>query len=179
MIKCVRLGSAEGRSTLRWSFLVFAVGVATLAAGARSAAAGQQPDPEERAFAAMDAVYERFARAYSLGEPDSVVVLYADNPLYLPGRGPIIEGRESLRTQFGFLERAREQGSTPHISFESVGRGASGDLAWDVGYYTIEIETENGSRLPSNRGKFTTIWQRGTDGQWRILVDGFSPASGG
>lgn len=178
MTRCVRRGSAEGCSTLRWSFLVLAIGVTTLAAGARSAAVGQQPDPEESAFAAMEAVYERFARAYNLGEPDSVVVLYADSPLYLPGRGPIIEGQDSLRTQFEFLERAREQGSTPHITFESVGRGASGDLAWDVGYYTIQIETGNGSRLPPNRGKFTTIWRRGADGEWRILVDGFSPASG-
>lgn len=141
-----------------------------------AACAAPAVDHDEAAFEAMGAVYDRFTRAYRLGEPDSVVVLYGDSPLYLPGRGPIVEGREALRTQFEFLDNAREQGATPHIWFESVGRGTSGELAWDVGYYTIQVENRDGSRSPPNRGKFTTVWRRDSDGQWRIMVDGFSPA---
>lgn len=140
---------------------------------------GRQDDAaqqEQDVFAAMDGVYERFTRAYLLGEPDSVVVLYTDDPLYLPGQGPVLEGRDVLRSQFRFLETIRAQGSTAHISFESKGRGTSGDQAWDVGYYTLEVEDAAGRRGPPGRGKFTTVWQRDATGQWRIHVDGFSPA---
>lgn len=136
-------------------------------------------DDASAASAAMDAVYARFVQAYRLGEPDSVVALYTDQPLYLPGRGPVLEGRGALRSQFEFLETAKANGAVPHISFESVARGADGDLGWDVGYYTLEVERPDGTRSPPNRGKFTTVWQRGTDGSWRIHVDGFSPASDG
>lgn len=128
------------------------------------------------ASAAMDSVYERFARAYRLGEPDSVVVLYADAPLYLPARGDIRRGRKALRDEFGFLRAIQERGGTAHISFESVARRASGELAFDVGYYTLRVEQADGTLREPNRGKFTTVWERGPDGRWRIRIDGFSPA---
>lgn len=134
-------------------------------------------DPgHEPIFAAMDSAYDRFVRAYRLGEPDSVVALYTDTPLYLPGRGSVVEGREGLRSQFDFLERIRADSATAHISFSSVDRGASGDLAWDVGYYTLEVEHPDGSRSDPSRGKFATVWRRDAEGRWRIHIDAFSPA---
>ncbi|MEX0893901.1 MAG: DUF4440 domain-containing protein [Gemmatimonadota bacterium] len=132
--------------------------------------------PDDTVSAAMDAVYARFSRAYRMGEPDSVVTLYTENPLYLPRQGPVLAGRQVLRTQFVFLDRIREAGGTAHLSFESVGRGASGELGWDVGYYTLQVQQADGTRTPAARGKFTTVWRRGADGAWRIHVDGFSPA---
>lgn len=155
---------------------------AVLAALALSPLVGCGPaDPaaeraREPAFAAMDSVYDRFVRAYRLGRPDSVVALYTDTPLYLPGRGSVVEGREGLRSQFSFLERIRADSATAHLSFSSVDRGASGDLAWDVGYYTLEVEQRDGSRSEPSRGKFTTVWRRDAEGRWRIHVDAFSPA---
>ncbi|MFW6080049.1 MAG: YybH family protein [Gemmatimonadota bacterium] len=141
----------------------------------RDGGSGAATDPAA-VSAAMDSVYDRFTRAYRLGEPDSVVVLYADSPLYLPGQGDILRGRAALRNAFGFLERTREAGGTAHIEFESVARNASGDLAFDIGYYTIRVEQSDGTLAPPNRGKFTTVWERDPDGRWRIRVDGFSPA---
>lgn len=125
---------------------------------------------------AMNSVYERFTRAYRLGEPDSVLVLYTEAPLYLPGQGRIVRGRDGVREQFGFLRAIAERGGTAHISFESVARGTSGDLAYDVGYYTLRQEGPDGSLSPPSRGKFTTVWKRDAEGRWRIHVDGFSPA---
>ena len=133
-------------------------------------------DDETAAFAAMDSTYERFARAYRLGSPDSVVALYTDEPLYLPGRGEVVQGKQELRSQFAFLDRIRADSGTARISFESVDRGTSGDLAWDVGYYTLTVEHADGSRSEPSRGKFTTVWLRDDAGAWRIHVDAFSPA---
>jgi uncharacterized protein (TIGR02246 family) len=130
----------------------------------------------EAVSAAMDTVYERFTRAYRLGEVDSVAVLYADAPLYLPARGDIRSGRDELRQEFGFLQRVHEQGGISHIDFESIARHASGDLAYDVGYYTLRTETPDGTLGPASRGKFTTVWRRDARGRWRILIDSFSPA---
>lgn len=70
----------------------------------------------------------------------------------------------------------RESGGTARISFESVARRASGDLAYDVGYYTLQVERADGTLRAPNRGKFTTVWERGPDGRWRIRIDSFSPA---
>lgn len=136
-------------------------------------ASGQVP---EDVSAAMDEVYERFVRAYSMADPDSVVVLYADDPLYLPGQGPVVVGKAALRTQFGFLDAIRQRSASARISFESVRRGASGEVAWDVGYYTVAVEERDGRRSPATRGKFATVWVREEGLGWRIRVDSFSPA---
>lgn len=130
----------------------------------------------EAVSASMDTVYERFTRAYRLGEVDSVAILYADAPLYLPAQGDIRSGRVELRQEFGFLERVRDAGGTLHINFESVARDASGDLAYDVGYYTLRTERADGALGPASRGKFTTVWRRDARNRWRILIDSFSPA---
>jgi ketosteroid isomerase-like protein len=150
----------------------------SLAALLVASALAAHADGQEKPWvdSAMNGVYERFARAYRLGLPDSVVVLYTDQPLYLPGQGPVLEGREALRSQFAFLDQLRRNGATAHITFESVARGSSGQIAYDVGYYTIVVEQADGTRRPPNRGKFTTVWRRDAEGLWRIHVDGFSPA---
>lgn len=128
------------------------------------------------AFGAMDAVYERFARAYAAAEADSVVELYTDDPLYLPAAGDVRRGRNALRREFGFLDAIGERGGAARIEFESLDRGVSGGLAYDVGYYRLRVEQADGTTTPASRGKFATIWKRGRDGRWRIHVDSFSPA---
>lgn len=141
--------------------------------------AQEAPADEARVSAAMDSVYARFTQAYALGEPDSVLALYTDRPLYLPaGADEVLQGREALRTQFGFLADAREAGRTLRIRFESVDRGASAGVGYDIGYYLLHAETVDGSPGPASRGKFVTVWLRGPDGRWRIHADGFSPAGG-
>lgn len=141
---------------------------------AASAAGGAAA--EEEVFSALDSVFARFTRAYELGEPDSVVALYTDDPLYLPAQGDVRRGVEELAGQFAFLQGIRERGERARISFESVDRGTSGDLAYDVGYYTLQVEGADGELSPPSRGKFATVWRRDDDGAWRIHVDSFSPA---
>lgn len=131
------------------------------------------------ASAALDSHYDRFTRAYALAEPDSVVALYTDEALYLPAGGDVRRGKETLRGEFAFLDALREGGGKARIAFESLDRGGSGDLAYDVGYYRIQIEQADGTTEPASRGKFATVWKRGADGKWRIHVDSFSPAPEG
>lgn len=140
--------------------------------GGATGSDGGDPGPS----AAMDAVYERFTRAYRLAEPDSVVALYTDDALYLPAGGDIRRGKETLRGEFGFLDSIRDGGGEALIEFESVDRGASGDLAYDIGHYRLRVERGDGTTTDPSRGKFATVWKRGADGAWRIHVDSFSPA---
>lgn len=128
------------------------------------------------AIEAMDAAYERFVRAYEMAEPDSVVALYTREPLYLPSGGDVRRGRGALRREFGFLDAIRDRGGRALLDFESLDRGVSGELAYDVGYYRLRVERADGTTTPASRGKFATIWKRDGHGRWRIHVDSFSPA---
>ncbi len=165
--------------------LLLTVGAAPLLAGCgdgedgrtRPDAAASDPAPEDRA--AIDSVYHRFSRAYDLLDADSVAGLYTEDALYLPAGGDLIRGRRAIRADFSnFFDELREQDVALRISFSTVDRHLTGDLAYDVGYYTLESAPSGreGSPPVVSRGKFTTVWRKGVDGTWRIHVDAFSPA---
>jgi ketosteroid isomerase-like protein len=47
---------------------------------------------------------------------------------------------------------------------------ASGDLGYTYGNYVYTAKNKDG-KLVSNYGKYTSIWKRQKDGQWKVVVD--------
>ena len=146
----------------RWSMTAMAA--TTLAAS--QALAQESPGEAERAFAD---VYAAFSAAYRAGDPEAVAALYAEDAFYL-APGAEIERGDVVR-HFGFLSSV-EPGAGPVIDFEIVDRGISGDLAYDIGYFTFRRDGDPADS--AGRGKFLVIWKRGEDGVWRIHADGYS-----
>lgn len=127
--------------------------------------------------AELDAVYARFSQAYAELDPDMVANLYTRDALYLSPSRDIDRGRERIRKNFaGMFQRTRDAGESLRISFDRIDRRVSGDLAYEVGYYTLVRTSASGERKTS-RGKFTVVLVRGKeDGTWRFKVDGYSAA---
>lgn len=143
-------------------------GAIMLMMGLAGSAAGQGAG--EEAGQAFDRVYEAFSRAYREGDPAGVTALYAADAFYLAPGDSIARGE--VGRHFAWLS-SFEPGTGPVIEFEIVDRAVAGDLAYDIGYYTIRApDAPAGS---GSGGKFVVIWKRGADGEWRIHADGFSP----
>ncbi|MFI5114979.1 MAG: YybH family protein [Terriglobales bacterium] len=47
---------------------------------------------------------------------------------------------------------------------------ASGDLGYTYGNYIYTAKNKEG-RLVANYGKYTSIWRKQNDGQWKVVVD--------
>jgi ketosteroid isomerase-like protein len=47
---------------------------------------------------------------------------------------------------------------------------ASGDLGYTYGNYTYTAKNKQG-KLAANYGKYTSIWKKQKDGQWKVVVD--------
>jgi len=47
---------------------------------------------------------------------------------------------------------------------------ASGDLGYTYGTYIYTAKNEDG-KLVANYGKYTSIWKKQKDGQWKVVVD--------
>jgi ketosteroid isomerase-like protein len=137
-----------------------AVWLAALALAAAAPAAAQDPAAE------FDRAYARFTEAYRRADPAMVAALYADDAFYLVPGDTIARGHAEILRQFtSYLDSFRREGRPgPEVSFQIVDRAIAGDLATDIGYYTL-----NGSR-----GKFIVVWKKGADGRWRIHADGYS-----
>lgn len=119
--------------------------------------------------AALDSGYATFSEAYRTADPKLVAGLYGDSAFYLAPGDSIVRGRETIETIFaGFLVPfAQSDSGGPKVEFDIVDRRVSsaGDLATDVGYYTMNDRF---------RGKFIVIWRREANGRWRIHADGYS-----
>lgn len=130
---------------------------------------------DSAAGAQLDAVYETFVRAYYEADVDLLMrEVYAEDGFYLPPNQPILSGQGEFRQSFaGFLDRFREAGDPgPDISFAIVDRDIDGDLAYDIGIYTLRPAGDAGAA--GDRGKFIVIWKRNAAGEWRIHADGYS-----
>jgi len=126
--------------------------------------------------AGLDSVYAVFTRAYAEADVDLLMdSVYARDGYYLPPNAPILEGQDAFRGQFeGFLGPIAERGEPgPAISFDIRDRAISGDLAYDIGIYTIRRPDASPDATGSS-GKFIVIWKRGAAGAWRIHADGYS-----
>ena len=47
---------------------------------------------------------------------------------------------------------------------------ASGDLGYTYGNYVYTVKNKEG-KLVANYGKYTSIWKKQKDGQWKVVVD--------
>jgi len=159
--------------------LSFALGV--LCACAPSDSDPVDPATDTAAVSAqLDSVYAVFSRAYAEADVDLLMdSVYARDGFYLPPDAPILEGQDAFRGQFeSFLGPIAERGEPgPVISFDIRDRAIGGDLAYDIGVYTIR-RPDAPDDAPASRGKFLVIWKRGSGGAWRIHADGFSALGG-
>ena len=153
------------KETVRASLALVGILTGTAVGGGRVVA--QEAGGEaERAF---EEAYAAFSAAYRAGDPAAVAALYADDAFYL-APGEEIE-RGDVARHFAFLSSV-EPGAGPIIAFEIVDREISGDLAYDIGYFTFRREGDPVENAP--RGKFIVVWKKGDDGVWRIHADGYS-----
>lgn len=144
--------------------------------GPFAACAPAGPDDSAAVSAELDSVYAVFTRAYARADVDLLMdSVYAPDGFYLPPNAPILEGQDAFRGQFeSFLGPIADRGEPgPAISFDIRDRAISGDLATDIGVYTLR-RPDAAADAPGSRGKFIVIWKRNADGRWRIHADGFS-----
>jgi len=107
-----------------------------------------------------------FCMAFNTGNYDQAGALFAsDGVLMLSHRessqGP--KGIERLLRQYG-------DGGYQNLRFETTRVDYSGDMAIEMGRYTVSIEL--GNTIVADAGKFLRAWHR--LGAWRIVGDSWS-----
>ncbi|TRZ46346.1 YybH family protein [Robertkochia solimangrovi] len=105
---------------------------------------------------------------YATGMIDSVAMYFTEDCIQLPPNQPPLVGRDNLikgwkqNIQFGkwiFDLRVQEV-------------KASGDLATELGQYTLTFEPYENAPIPamSDKGKYVVLWEK-TEGDWKIVWD--------
>jgi ketosteroid isomerase-like protein len=108
-----------------------------------------------------------FVTSFNTANYDQVAALFALDgalmaPNYDPAYGP--KAVERLLRQFG-------EAGYEDLRFETVRVDSSGDMAVEIGRYTVAIRQADGTIL-ADRGKYVRAWRR--LGAWLIAADCWS-----
>ena len=124
--------------------------------------------------AGIDKIYSRFSEAYRTLNSEMVANLYNEDALYLsPGRD-IQRGRRTIFGNFdSFFRIAKQSGGKISIAFRILERRVSGDMAYDVGIYSLSITNSKGETIIS-RGKFVVVALKAENGDWKFQLDTYN-----
>ena len=109
-----------------------------------------------------------WAKHWNAKDLDKLVAAYASDAVYLPPHHAAVHGRDAIRE---YLKGPLAHGVTG-LSFEVTYIKHTGDLAYDVGRYTMTVPQDGTSK--QDRGKYLTVWRRQADGRWHIAADAWS-----
>ena len=108
-----------------------------------------------------------FVTSFNTGNYDQVAALFAQDGVFMaPHRDPAYGPKavEHLLRQFG-------EAGYEDLRLETVRVEASGDMAMEIGRYTVGIRQPDGTVL-ADRGKYLKAWRR--LGAWLIVADCWS-----
>lgn len=106
-------------------------------------------------------------RAVATRDASAFAALLEEDALFAGGRR-ISRGRAAVLEAWSpFFSEAG-----PRLRWAPVRAGvaASGDLAFTTGRWTLEAREEDRS-AERTAGEYATVWRRGADGAWRVLLD--------
>lgn len=104
--------------------------------------------------------------AIKRGDPASIAALYTEDATLLPPNSEAIRGRQGIEA---FFNAGMKMGIS-EATLETVDVTYLGDVAYEVGAYTMKIEPE-GSQAETDRGNYVVVWKRESDGTWKLAVD--------
>jgi uncharacterized protein (TIGR02246 family) len=108
-----------------------------------------------------------FRTAFNTGNYDQVAALFAGEGIFMaPHHEPAV-GTKAIE------RKLREFGDSGYqdLRVETTRVDYSGDMAMEVGRYTVSIVKEHGEAV-TDRGKYLAVWRR--LGAWRLVADCWS-----
>jgi uncharacterized protein (TIGR02246 family) len=121
----------------------------------------------------IDEIYTKFSKAYRELDHAAFMSLYTKDAAYLVPGDNIDIGNTNITDGFKrFFDSVRSKGETLTISFQIVQRKVSGNMAYDVGIYTLRSLKDN-KQIGEGKGKFVVVAMK--EGKaWKFQVDGYS-----
>lgn len=108
-----------------------------------------------------------FATAFNTGNYDHCAALFAPDGSFMPPHHEMVQGNKAIeRTLLEFADRGYQD-----LRLETLRVDSSGDMAVEIGRYTVSIRQPNGT-LVMDRGKYLNAWRR--FGVWLKVADCWS-----
>jgi uncharacterized protein (TIGR02246 family) len=107
---------------------------------------------------------EDWRSGWLVGDADSLLSLYADEPILMPQDQPAVVGKDAIRLLY--------EGVLKEFDFQGEATVKEVVVSGDIGYfwvaYTLSATPKSGGTPTKAKGKSVFIVQRAPTGSWRI-----------
>jgi uncharacterized protein (TIGR02246 family) len=104
---------------------------------------------------AIRGLTQDFVTAFNTGNYDQAAALFTADGLLMPPQREAAQGQKAIEVMLRKLGEAGHQ----NLRLETLRVEESGDMALEIGRYTIAIQQANGTTI-AERGKFVQAWRR-------------------
>ncbi len=106
-----------------------------------------------------------WVNAYTAGDADKIVALYADDGVTMPPDAMLITSHEALR-KFLVADIAKSRAAGLSFVLGEESSAIAGNLGWHSG--TFKVNGAGGATVGT--GKYLQVWRK-TDGKWLMIRD--------
>ena len=119
-------------------------------------------------MAAIGKTRDAFAAAFKTQDVAAVTALYTSDGLTQPNNQPTGTGPAGLAASFkGFFD----QFTITDFTLTPVKTEASGNLAYDIGTYSMTATPKPKGDVLKIDGRYVVILRKGADGTWKAIAD--------
>ncbi len=133
----------------------------------RSFSSPMPPGPLMDVESTIREIDQDFCTAFNTGNYDACAALYAPDGCFMAPNCEMVQGKHAIERAFQkFADLGYE-----NLRLEPIRVEGSGDMAIEIGRYTVSIRQGNGTTI-IDRGKYLNAWRR--FGAWLKLADCWS-----
>ncbi len=109
-----------------------------------------------------------YCQAMLSGDVNKINSYFADDALHMPSYSPMVKGKEAISEN-----NKKDLMSTKYNVFttKTMDVYGSGDLVYEIGTYAVNFTNEHNPTAMDDNGKYVNIWQKQSDGTWKIKVE--------
>ena len=112
-------------------------------------------------------INQDFCTAFNTGNYDACAALYAADGCFMAPHHEIVQGKTAIER---LLQKFADLGCE-NVRLETLRVESSGDMAMEIGRYTVSVRQANGARV-LDQGKYLNSWRR--FGAWLKVADCWS-----
>ncbi len=118
----------------------------------------------------IEAVEAKYVEAYNAGDAVALAALYTEDATVQPASGERFVGPSAIEA---FRAEEFMESSARDLTVTTLEVGAAGDLAYEIGTWTVALVMVGGEEVESE-GTYVVVFKRTADGSLKLLVDTWS-----
>jgi uncharacterized protein (TIGR02246 family) len=138
-------------------------------AGLLTSCAPAPPDTHDADIQALKDTEAAWVKDAATKDVDKFVAHYTDDASMLLPNAPIASGKEAIKNALKPL--LADPNFSLQFSSTKQDVSKSGDLGYTVGTYTLTVTNEKDKKPLTDKGKYTTVFRKQTDGSWKVVAD--------